>query len=139
MRALDTNVLARFFLLDPDDAQAAKQRPAAAAAMAGRAFVSNTVLLEFEWVMRGFYDMPKTAIAQVLRALLGIEHVSFEDRAAHLLALQGFERGLDFADALHLSGCPRASGFATFDRKLAKRAKALSPTLSLGPEVELLT
>jgi predicted nucleic-acid-binding protein len=138
MRALDTNVLARFFLLDPDDVQAAKQRPAAAAAMAGRAFVSNTVLLEFEWVMRGFYDMPKTAIARVLRALLSIEHISFEDRSAHLLALHGFEQGLDFADALHLSSSSRASEFATFDRKLAKRAKALSQTLNLGPPVELL-
>ena len=29
MKALDTNVLARFFIDDADDAQAAKQRPAA--------------------------------------------------------------------------------------------------------------
>jgi predicted nucleic-acid-binding protein len=33
MRALDTNVLARFFVDDADDAQAAKQRPAAVAAL----------------------------------------------------------------------------------------------------------
>ena len=43
MRALDTNVLARFFVEDADDAQAAKQRPAAVAALAERAFVSVTV------------------------------------------------------------------------------------------------
>ena len=54
MKALDTNVLARFFIDDEYDAQAAKQRPAAVAALSGRAFVPHTVLLEFEWVMRGF-------------------------------------------------------------------------------------
>ena len=59
MRALDTNVLARFFVDDADDAQAAKLRPAAVAALSERSFVSVTVLLELEWVMRGFYELPK--------------------------------------------------------------------------------
>jgi predicted nucleic-acid-binding protein len=36
MKALDTNVLARFFVDDADDAQAARQRPAAIAALAQR-------------------------------------------------------------------------------------------------------
>ena len=54
MRALDTNVLARFFVDDADDAQAGKQRAAAVEALAERSFVSVTVLLELEWVMRGF-------------------------------------------------------------------------------------
>ena len=48
MKALDTNVLARFFVDDPDDAQAAEQRPAAIEALSQRAFVSVTVLLELE-------------------------------------------------------------------------------------------
>ena len=60
MRALDTNVLARFFVDDADDAQAAKQRPAAIATLAGRSFVSVTVLLELECVLRGFYE-PKNS------------------------------------------------------------------------------
>jgi len=53
MKALDTKVLARFFVDDPDDAQAAEQRPAAIEALSQRAFVSVTVLLELEWVLRG--------------------------------------------------------------------------------------
>ena len=69
MRALDTNVLARFFVDDADDAQAAKLRPAAVAALSERSFVSVTVLLELEWVMRGFYELPKRDIVRVLRAL----------------------------------------------------------------------
>ena len=39
---------ARFFVDDPDDPQSAKQRPAAALALSESAFVSVTVLLEFE-------------------------------------------------------------------------------------------
>lgn len=134
MRALDTNVLARFFIDDADDAQAAKQRPAAMAAMSQRCFVPITVLLEFEWVMRGFYALPKRDIAAVMRALLGIEHVAVEDRDAVLAALDAFDAGLDFSDALHLCRSARAAAFATFDQRLVKR----SQKLSLGPPVELL-
>lgn len=134
MRALDTNVLVRFFVDDADDAQTAKQRPAAVAALAERSFVAVTVLLELEWVMRGFYELPAKDVSRVLRALASIEHITLEDRDAVLVALDAFDKGLDFADALHLARSSRASGFATFDQRLAKRAK----TFSLTPKVELL-
>jgi predicted nucleic-acid-binding protein len=134
MKALDTNVLARFFVDDPDDPQAAKLRPAAVAALAERSFVSATVLLELEWVLRGFYRLPTRDISRVLRALASIEHITLEDRDAVLVAIEAFDKGLDFADALHLARSSRASGFATFDQRLAKRAKGLA----LSPPVELL-
>lgn len=134
MRALDTNVLARFFVDDADDAQAGKQRPAAVAALAERSFVSVTVLLELEWVLRGFYELPSKDISRVLRALASIQHVTLENRDAVLVAIDAFDKGLDLADALHLARSSRASGFATFDRRLAKRSKALA----LAPPVELL-
>jgi predicted nucleic-acid-binding protein len=134
MRALDTNVLARFFIDDADDAQAAKQRPSAVAALSERAFVAVTVLMELEWVMRGFYGLPPTDISRVLRVLSSIEHITLEDRSAVLMALDAFDQGLDFADALHMARSSRASGFATFDQRLAKRAK----DLALSPPVELL-
>lgn len=134
MRALDTNVLARFFVDDADDAQAARQRPAAIAALAERSYVSVTVLIELEWVLRGFYELPARDISRVLRALASIEHITLEDRDAVLVAVDAFDKGLGFADALHLARSSRASGFATFDQRFAKRAKALS----LTPPVELL-
>ena len=133
MRALDTNVLVRFFVDDADDAQAAKQRPAAVAALAERSFVSVTVLLELEWVMRGFYELPTRDISRALRALASVEHITLEDRDAVLVALDGFDKGLDFADALHIARSARASGFATFDRRLAKRARGM--TLALPVEL----
>lgn len=134
MRALDTNVLARFFIDDADDAQAARQRAAAVAALSERSFVSVTVLLELEWVMRGFYELPTRDISRVLRALASIEHITLEDRGAALVALDAFDKGVAFADALHMARSSRASGFATFDRRLAKRAKGLA----LTPPAELL-
>lgn len=135
MKALDTNVLARFFVDDPEDAQAARQRPAAIAALSERCFVSVTVLLELEWVRRGFYELPAKDISRVLRALAGIRHVTLEDRDAVLAAIDAFDKGLDFADALHWARSTRAAAFATFDRRLAKRAQGLA----LSPPVELLT
>ena len=90
MKAIDTNILARFFINDPDDAEAVRQRPSAVAALSERAFVSVTVLLEFEWVMRGFYKLPPSRIARVMQALASIEHVSIEDRGAVLVALDAF-------------------------------------------------
>jgi predicted nucleic-acid-binding protein len=135
MRALDTNVLARFFVDDPDDPQSARQRPAACAALSERAFVSVTVLLEFEWVLRGFYLLPTRDVASVLRALAGIDHVTIEDRGAVITAIDALETGMDFADALHVAGSARAARFATFDRRLARRARRAG----LATPVELLS
>lgn len=134
MRSLDTNVLARFFIDDADDPQAARQRPAAIEALSAPAFVSVTVLLELEWVMRGFYALPRRDTARVIRALAGIEHIRIEDRDAVLAALEAFDAGLDFADALHVTRSSRAAAFATFDRRLARRAKGMP----LSPGIELL-
>ena len=134
MKSLDTNVLARFFVDDPDDAQAARQRSAAVAALSERSMVTVTVILEFEWVMRGFYRLARADITQVLSALLGIEHITIEDRDAVTAAVDLFAAGMDLADALHLVRSDRADAFVTFDRRLAKRAKALGSS----PAVELL-
>jgi len=131
---LDTNVLARFFVDDADDVQAARRRPAAVRALSERSFVSVTVLLEFEWVLRGFYGLPPRDVSRVLRAIASIGHITLEDRDAFLVAVDAFDKGLDFADALHLSRSSRAAGFATFDQRLAKRAMSLA----LTPPVELL-
>ena len=134
MRALDTNVLVRFFIDDPDDREAERQRPAAIKALSERAFVPVTVLLEFEWVMRGFYALAPKEISRVLRALVGVEHVTIEDRAAVLVALDVFDVGMDLADALHVCRSGRTTAFATFDRGLARRAGRSSLTVP----VELL-
>ena len=130
MKAVDTNVLARFFVDDPDDAEAARQRPAALAAMRGRVFVSVTVLLELEWVLRGFYELPPATVHRPLSALCAYENVVIEDRANVQAALQGLKAGLDFADALHLYRAASCSALLTFDQRIINRAAALPGALA---------
>jgi predicted nucleic-acid-binding protein len=113
VKSLDTNVLARFFSDDPDGV---------------------TLLLAFEWVMRGFYDLPRGEVGRVLSALAGIEHVTLEDRAIVLTAIDRHADGMDFADALHLGRGARSTAFVTFDRRLAQQAGGLADSVS----VELL-
>jgi predicted nucleic-acid-binding protein len=57
MKAIDTNILARFFIDDADDVQASQQRPIAIRILSQAVYVPITVILEFEWVMRGFYKL----------------------------------------------------------------------------------
>jgi predicted nucleic-acid-binding protein len=90
MKAVDTNVLARFFINDPDDAEAALQKPAAVAALSQPIFVPIAVVLEFEWVMRRFYELSRTDIERILLALCGLENVTLEDRELVLSALTAY-------------------------------------------------
>lgn len=103
MIALDTNILARFCVDDPNDPEAAKQRPLAHRLVVDspRLFVPLTVILELEWVLRAFYQFSADA-------------------------LDLHAQGLDFADALHLLASAHCSEFATFDgRRFARRANRL--------------
>ncbi len=132
MIAVDTNVLARFFINDEEDREAAKQRPAAIAALSEKVFVPMSVILEFEWVMRGFYELPRKEIQRVFESLCGLANVQVENRASVLAALDAYKNGLDFADALHLARADFCTTFLSFDVRLKKRADAagLSPSVA---------
>lgn len=134
MKAVDTNVLARFFIDDSDDSEAALQKPAAIETMTQAVFVSISVMLEFEWVMRGFYALPCKDISRVFKALCGLQHVSIEDRAIVLAVIEAYDQGLDFSDALHLARAQHCKVFVSFDKRLQKRAKIAG----LQPAVEIL-
>ncbi len=122
MLAVDTNLIVR--LLANDDA--AQTRRAAALFSSEQIYLSKTVLLESEWVLRFSYELPPNVILQALRKLVGLPNVVLEQPLEIAEALDGFEQGLDFADALHLAGSRRAGRFATFDQKLIKRARKLT-------------
>ena len=122
MLAVDTNLVVR--LLANDDATQARR--AAALFASDQIFISKTVLLESEWVLRFSYELPPKVILQALRNIVGLPNVMVEQQHEIAEALEGFERGLDFADALHLASSRRAGRFATFDKKLIKRAEKLT-------------
>jgi len=119
MIAVDTNVLVRFLVRD-DAGQAAR---AAKLIRSSEIWISKTVLLETEWVLRSLYDFTPQRLAGALRALAGLGEVFLEDAGAVANALNWFEQGLDLADALHLASAANAKQFATFDRKLARQAQ----------------
>lgn len=128
MIALDTNILARFYVEDPDDTEAARQRPLARAIIFdGRPlFVPLTVILELEWVLRAFYDFKVAEIVRVMDHLLGLPNLFVEDASRVATAVRLREQQLDFADALHLAGSLHCERFLTFDdRKFARRADRL--------------
>lgn len=123
MLAIDTNVIVR--LLTNDDRDQARR--AAAIFAANEVFIPKTVLLEIEWVLRHTYGLTRPDILRGLSAVLGMQRVLAEDSLEVGAALDLYERGLDFADALHLAASGHAQRFATFDAKFARRAKGITP------------
>ncbi len=123
MRAVDTNILTRYFRQDDS-----RQSPAALQVMAGRAvFCPKTVVLEFEWVMRYVYQHEPADIARCLTTLLNLPNVLIEDEQQVTDALGAYERGMDFADALHLAASHDCEDLVTFDgRRFARRARRLA-------------
>jgi predicted nucleic-acid-binding protein len=137
--AVDTNVLARFYCDDPDDPEAVRQRPRARRLMLAGAsiFVPVTVVLELEWVMRGFYGLPATAFCDSGEHLLGMSHVTVERWEQVKDALDLHRQGLDFADALHWVSSATCDRLVTFDdRRFIRRAKRVArvpPVTALDP------
>ena len=127
MIAIDTNVVVRFLTRD-DPTQAGRAK---ALLLAEPVFLSKTVLLESEWVLRSGYRLARDDIAAAFRALLGLPGAAVEDLPAVTQALAWYDGGLDFADALHLASSGPAGRFATFDEPLVRRAKGLpqAPTV----------
>ncbi len=139
MIAIDTNVLACFYVDDPNDPEAVKERPVARAVMTDSPslFVPLTVVLELEWLLRAFYRFQPAQIVGVLEHLLGLGHVNTEESERIAAALPLATEGMDFADALHLAGSQHCEALYTFDdRRFARRAARLdcSPPVRLPPD-----
>ncbi|MFZ0790082.1 MAG: type II toxin-antitoxin system VapC family toxin [Chromatiaceae bacterium] len=134
MIGLDTNILARFYVDDPGDPEAAKQRPVAyeVIAKSPSLFVPLTVTLELEWVLRAFYRFDAARVIQVMEHLLGLANVNVEEAGRVVQALNLLGQGMDFADALHLAASGHCEVLYTFDdRRFARRAQRLD----LAPKV----
>jgi predicted nucleic-acid-binding protein len=119
MISLDTNVVVRV-LVNDDHAQASR---AMKRLRSDNAWVSRTVLLETEWVLRHAYRLDAAKIRKAFETLLGVASIDVEDRTEVLRALEWHAQGMDFADALHLAASGAARIFVTFDRELTKAAK----------------
>jgi predicted nucleic-acid-binding protein len=121
MLAIDTNLIVRYLTGDHP-----KQSPRARKLIDGQpVFAAITVILEVEWVLRSAYGYRRADVARALRAFAGLSMVTIEDGPVVATALDLAEKGMDFADALHLGKSAHCDGLATFDRQLVKAAKAV--------------
>jgi predicted nucleic-acid-binding protein len=77
MIGLDTNVLARYYIEDESDEEATHQHQAARRLIESGTplMVAKTVVLELEWVMRGYYGFSTEQVATALRHLLSLPQV----------------------------------------------------------------
>ena len=122
MRAVDTNVLARYYLRD----DAAQARVADRILSAGDVFVPKTVMLELEWVLRSVAEQPAGKVIDCLAHLIALPGITIEDHDEVEAALHHCRQGIDFADALHLAASHACSELLTFDdRGYARRAAKL--------------
>ncbi len=125
--AVDTNVLVRFVVND-DPRQA---RAARTLLETESAYLSSTVLLEVEWVLRSSYGYPKPAVLDALRAICALPGVVLDEPGRVSAAIGWADAGMEFADALHLAAAESCEAFVTFDRKLAKSNTAGRPEIRL--------
>ena len=65
------------------------------------------------------------AIISALRDVLSVFNVEIEDEAVVRQAIEWYEKGMDFADALHVASAGRKRKFATFDNRLRQKVRRL--------------
>lgn len=128
MIAFDTNMLVRL-VVDDHPAQAEivenllKTR---------HAWISRTVLLETEWVLRCIYKFSRERICDFFQLLLQTENTEVENSLAIVRALDWYQNGTDFADALHLAVCGSII-MHTFDPSFCEAAREAG----IPPEVHI--
>ena len=131
MIAVDTNILARYYVDDPTDPESKKQRLIAGRLMRDSLaiFVPVTVVIELVWILKSLYSFETEDAANVIEHLAGLPNVTVENWTAVLQAARLYRQGLQFADALHLLRSSHCEAFYTFDdRKFARRARKMALT-----------
>jgi predicted nucleic-acid-binding protein len=117
--AIDTNVIVRLVVDDDREQFVRANRMIANHPV----YVSNTVLLECEWVLRSAYGLEPGDCVEAVRDFAGLPNVTFEDPELAATALEWHKQGMDFADAMHLARAEGCEAFVSFDKGLAKGVK----------------
>lgn len=129
MVAADTNILVRL-LTEDEPRQAAAVR---ALFSSERIWIAKTVLLETGWVLQRLYGFEESAVRGAFLKLLGLKNVQVEDETEVAAALYLAQRGIELADALHLSSRPAGAKFVSFDKTFVRRAKKAGVEGISGP------
>jgi predicted nucleic-acid-binding protein len=127
MIAVDTNVLVRVITNDNTDQARLAMR---LLSRQNSVFVSKTVVLEVEWVLRSAYKIASPFILKALVEFLDRSNVEVEDETAVRSAFDWFRQGMDFADALHLASASGERDFFTFDNAMLRKGRELGLRVS---------
>jgi predicted nucleic acid-binding protein len=115
---VDTNVLIRHLTGDPP-AQA--RRATTFLEQADELLLPDLIVAEVVYVLESFYEVDRTRVAELVRAIIGFPAMVLIDEPVLLRALEVYEvNRLDFADA-YLVATAEASGvgvIASFDRSI---------------------
>ena len=123
--AVDTNVLLRFLV----DDGSAHVEPARRIFSEGPVFLSLSVMLETEWVLRSNFGFQREQICDAFDRLLGLGSITVQEVRVVESAVDACRNGMDFADAMHLNSSTDCDIFYTFDRKLVRKANQTTSTI----------
>jgi predicted nucleic-acid-binding protein len=124
MIGLDTNILARYFLLD-DPVQSARAVEIIEGQLSSDrlGYISVVTLAELSWLLLRRYNLSRTETARILERIIASESFSVQNEREVMLAIEAIaDNSGDFADAL-IGALNRAAGCDTtytFDRKAAR-------------------
>lgn len=125
---VDTNVLLRHLTGEPPD-QARRATRLLADAAPGSLRLPDLIVAEMVYVLESHYRVERTALAGILRAVLGSPALAVADRPLLIRALEHYELDrLGFPDA-YLVACAegeRDGTVVTFDRGIHRVAAGLS-------------
>jgi predicted nucleic-acid-binding protein len=121
--AVDTNIVVRLIVAD-DDAQVAL---ALDLASRERLYVGMTVLLETEWVLRSTYHFDRASVCSALLNFGDLPFVQFEADQDIRWALARYAEAGELADYIHIATAREVGRFATFERRLNRRAGDAPP------------
>ena len=129
MICIDTNIIIRF--LTHDNKQQYKK--ALSIFNSDEIFISDTVILETEWVLRYAYKFLPEAICNAFVRLFGLKNIHLSNPTFIAQAIEQHELGLDFSDAMHLTQYQQHEKLYTFDKQFSQKAKELTRCLVTLP------
>lgn len=124
---VDTNYFLRFLVWDVEEQyQEVRKLFEKGVSKESKLFTSLVVFFEIYWVLSSFYQKNKRELTMKLVEILELKFIKIKEREVLEKALKLFEQNnLSLEDAYNLvySQKNKASGFATFDKKLSRMFK----------------
>lgn len=129
MICVDTNIIVRFLTHDDDQ----QYQKALSIFKLNEIFISDTVILETEWVLRYAYNFSAKEICHAFVNLFGLRNTHLSNPTFISQAIEWHKSGLDFSDAMHLAQYQNHEKLYTFDKSLSYKARELTHCLVTIP------